>query len=257
MAASCTRLFLLGPFLVSRTRSAPQLYRTKRFTTASLPPTAQVLDELMDVVMSPSIVDGAPTPPSSPAAPARNSASLQPWRRHLVAVLFRGTARPTAGGPGEAAGERFCHVCMRKLYVLCSQGTHGEAGSSSLNVRRARECLLTVCDAADACCRRVIVVTPLKCLGQSCLARPGPLTDSALLRFSRWPPRRCRRCSPALRTLRSDTLGRIQRRMRAGADGSPQSLGRDSLPFAAVYVPAHLCTYCSCPSFEMRNSNEY
>lgn len=99
-----------------------------------------VLDELMDVALTPAGPEAGPGGGalSPPASPARNPATLQPWRRRLVAVLFRGTARPTETGLGEAAGERFCHVCLRKLYVLCTQGTHagdaGGGGASALSV---------------------------------------------------------------------------------------------------------------------------
>lgn len=55
----------------------------------------------------------------------------------LVAVVDAGVARPRPLAiPASAAGSRFPHLCLRKLYVLCSRGA--EAGAPQGCLLQAR-----------------------------------------------------------------------------------------------------------------------
>ncbi len=54
-------------------------------------------------------------------------------RRRLVGVLDGGITRPRARHiPDSAAGSRFPHACLRKLYVLCSRGMEAQGAHGCL-----------------------------------------------------------------------------------------------------------------------------
>ncbi len=56
----------------------------------------------------------------------------------LVAVVDAGVARPRPLAiPASAAGSRFPHLCLRKLYVLCSRGAEAGAPQGCLLQARA------------------------------------------------------------------------------------------------------------------------
>lgn len=53
--------------------------------------------------------------------------------RRLVGVLDGGITRPRARHiPDSAAGSRFPHACLRKLYVLCSRGMEAQGAHGCL-----------------------------------------------------------------------------------------------------------------------------
>lgn len=57
-------------------------------------------------------------------------------KRRLISVVDRGIIRPRALSiPQATTGSNFSHVCVRKMYVLCSRAT-GAAGGSSHTVDR-------------------------------------------------------------------------------------------------------------------------
>ena len=96
-----------------------------------------VLDTLADIVLT----ECTPAP--------------LPMKRRLISVVDRGIARPRELNiPQTATGSNFSHVCVRKMYVLCSRPTGAIAvaeaetgGAIFLTARLALPMFLTRCDS--------------------------------------------------------------------------------------------------------------
>eukprot|EP00740_Mantoniella_antarctica_P005915 CAMPEP_0181348412 /NCGR_PEP_ID=MMETSP1106-20121128/160_1 /TAXON_ID=81844 /ORGANISM="Mantoniella antarctica, Strain SL-175" /LENGTH=275 /DNA_ID=CAMNT_0023460699 /DNA_START=185 /DNA_END=1011 /DNA_ORIENTATION=- len=77
----------------------------------------------------------------------------EPTRARLVSVLTEGANRPssssTRGGSGVGDHrEPFAHVCLRKLFVLCSRGGRAADSGAAISVGRiALPALVTRCEA--------------------------------------------------------------------------------------------------------------